>query len=145
VVAAQDDPARAPDDLTGEECWELVRSAGIGRIAACIYGRPYVLPVDFVADGQSIVFRTGTGTKLAAAVLGRELAFEVDGCDPSAGEAWSVVVTGPAVEVAAPPWPGSDAGAPFAAADLPVSPWHRSTEVRFIRIRAEEVSGRRLR
>ena len=37
--------------------------------------------------------------KLAAATLGRSVAFEVDGYEPADGEAWSVVVKGRAVEI----------------------------------------------
>ena len=46
-----------------------------------------------------MVFRTAEGTKLAAAMLGRGVAFEVDGYDAEAGEAWSVVVKGYAIEI----------------------------------------------
>ena len=45
------------------------------------------------------MFRTAEGTKLAASVLGRGVAFEVDGLDADAGEAWSVIVKGHAVEI----------------------------------------------
>ena len=68
------------------------------------------------------MFRTAEGTKLAASVLGRGVAFEVDGLDAAAGEAWSVVVKGHAVEI-------ERMYDVLDALDLPLFPWHaaRST------------------
>ena len=70
----------------------------MGRLAVSILERPDIFPVNHVVDHGRIVFRTAAGTKLAAAVLGRAVAFEVDGYDSVAGEAWSVVVKGRARE-----------------------------------------------
>ena len=69
-----------------------------------------------------MVFRTAEGTKLAAAVLGRAVAFEIDGYDPERGEAWSVVIKGEATEI-------ERMQDVFDALDLPLFPWHppRST------------------
>ena len=41
-------------------------------------------PVNFVVEHGNVVFRTAEGTKLAAAVLGTAVAFEVDGYDAEA-------------------------------------------------------------
>ena len=46
-----------------------------------------------------MVFRTAEGTKLASALRGRGVAFEVDSYDAVAGEAWSVVIKGHAIEI----------------------------------------------
>jgi nitroimidazol reductase NimA-like FMN-containing flavoprotein (pyridoxamine 5'-phosphate oxidase superfamily) len=82
------------------------------------------------------VFRTAEGTKLSAAVLGQAVAFEVDGYDADAGEAWSVVVKGRAKELELL----QDL---FEAMDLPLFPWHASAKPRFVRIEPTEVTGRR--
>ncbi len=76
------------------ECWELLRGAQVGRVAVAIMNHPDIFPINYVVDHGTIVFRTNEGTKLAASVLGPAVAFEVDGYDPAAGEAWSVVVKG---------------------------------------------------
>ena len=55
---------------------------------------PDMFPINYVMDRGNVVFRTAEGTKLAAAVLGRAVAFEVDGYEPEAGVAWSVVMKG---------------------------------------------------
>src|SRR5207249_1081662 len=56
-------------------CWNLLRSAQVGRLAVSIKEQPDIFPINFVVDHGTVVFRTAEGTKLAAAVLGRGVAF----------------------------------------------------------------------
>src|SRR5215212_2238073 len=85
--------------LDAHESLALLRASVVGRLAVSITDHPDIFPINYVVDHGSIVFRTAEGTKLAAAVLGRGVAFEVDGYDEPSGEAWSVVVKGHAVEI----------------------------------------------
>ena len=85
--------------LTPPECWQELRRAEVGRLAVSIAGHPDIFPINFVVDHASVVFRSAEGTKLAAAVLGRGVAFEVDGYEPGLGEAWSVVGEGQGREI----------------------------------------------
>ena len=85
--------------LETNTCWDLLRSADVGRLAVAIGNHPDIFPINYVVDHGTMVFRTAEGTKLAAAVLGRAVAFEIDGYDAEAGDAWSVVVKGRAVEI----------------------------------------------
>src|SRR4051812_16899851 len=124
--------------LDQHECWELLRSAEVGRLAVSILERPDIFPINHVVDHGRLVFRTAAGTKLAAAVLGRAVAFEVDGYDGNAGEAWSVVVKGRARELEAM----HDV---FDACDLPLFPWSSGSKPRFVRIEPDSVTGRRFR
>jgi nitroimidazol reductase NimA-like FMN-containing flavoprotein (pyridoxamine 5'-phosphate oxidase superfamily) len=117
-------------------CWELLRSSDVGRLAVSIHNNPDIFPVNFVVDHGTVVFRTAEGTKLAGAVLGQSVAFEVDGYDAEAGDAWSVVIKGRAVEI-------ERMQDVFEALDLPLFPWHASPKHRFVRIEPGEVSGRR--
>ena len=117
-------------------CWALLREAQVGRLAVAIANHPDIFPINFVVDHASVVFRTAEGTKLAAAVLGQAVAFEVDGYDAESGEAWSVVVKGQATELELL----QDL---FEALDLPLFPWHASPKHRFVRIVPQEVTGRR--
>jgi uncharacterized protein len=87
-------------------------------------------------DGGDLVFRTAEGTKLAASVLGRGVAFEVDGVDDAAGEAWSVIVKGHAVEI-------TGMYELLDALQLPLFPWHAAPKHRFVRIKPVEITGRR--
>lgn len=126
------------EELPVAECWRLARHADVGRLAISITDHPDIFPINFVVDSDTIVFRTGAGTKLAAAVLGRAVAFEVDGYDPSAGEAWSVVIKGQAREI-------ENMSEYFEADDLPLFPWHASPKPDLVRIEPEMITGRRFR
>ena len=122
--------------LDPHTCWDLLRRQEVGRLAVSISDHPDLFPINFVVDRGTVVFRTAEGTKLAAAVLGRAVAFEVDGYDADAGEAWSVVIKGRAVEI-------ERMQELFDALDLPLFPWHASPKHRFVRIEPDDVSGRR--
>jgi nitroimidazol reductase NimA-like FMN-containing flavoprotein (pyridoxamine 5'-phosphate oxidase superfamily) len=123
-------------DLDESRCWALLRAADVGRLAVAINEHPDIFPVNFVVDHGTVVFRTAEGTKLAAAVLGCAVAFEVDGYDPSSGEAWSVVIKGRASEI-------RRMQELFDAEELPLFPWHASPKPRFVRIEPDQVTGRR--
>jgi nitroimidazol reductase NimA-like FMN-containing flavoprotein (pyridoxamine 5'-phosphate oxidase superfamily) len=122
--------------LEPDACLSLLRSTTVGRLAVAINGEPDIFPVNFVVDHGTVVFRTAEGTKLAAAVLGRAVAFEVDGYDPEAGEAWSVVLKGRAVEI-------GRLEELLEAADLPLFPWSTWPKPRFVRIVPTTTTGRR--
>jgi hypothetical protein len=122
--------------LEGHQCWTLMRTCEVGRLAVSIAEHPDIFPVNFMVDHGSIVFRTAEGTKLAGAVLGRAVAFEVDGYAGASGEAWSVVVKGSAHEV-------ERMHELFDIADLPLFPWHAGPKHRYVRIVPAEVTGRR--
>ena len=97
---------------------------------------PDIFPINFVVDQHTVVFRTAEGTKLAAAVLGMGVAFEVDGYDATSGRAWSVVVRGHAMEI-------EKLYELFDARELPLFPWHSGSKHRFVRVVAQEITGRR--
>jgi uncharacterized protein len=123
-------------ELDEHQCWDLLRSQEVGRLAVAIANHPDIFPINYVVDHASVVFRTAEGTKLAAAVLGESVAFETDG--ESDGEAWSVVVKGRAVEI-------EQMYELFDALELPLYPWHAAPKHRFVRILPELVTGRRFR
>lgn len=118
------------------DCWALVRSTPVGRVAVSVSGRPDILPVNHLVDHGTVVFRSGPGTKLLAAIGGEPVAFEVDGWDPGAGEAWSVVVKGHAEVI-------TDMDELIASTGWPLFPWHDGPKPSFVRIVPGEVTGRR--
>jgi len=95
---------------------------------------PDIFPINYIVDRGTVVFRSAEGTKLAATLMGRGVAFEVDGHE--AGEAWSVVVKGHAVEIA-------QMHEIFDAVDLPLFSWQAAPKPRFVRIEPVDISGRR--
>ena len=119
-----------------EECWTLLRDGEVGRLGVSIANHPDIFLINYVVDADTIVFRTAAGTKLAAAVLGLAIAFEIDGYDVPAGEAWSVVVKGTATQIEHP-------GQLDRAEHLPLFPWNAAPKFDFVRIHPELVSGRR--
>jgi nitroimidazol reductase NimA-like FMN-containing flavoprotein (pyridoxamine 5'-phosphate oxidase superfamily) len=124
------------EQLSLAECWELLDDTSVGRLAVDIAGRPDIFPINYVVHGESIVFRSGAGTKLAGAVFGRYVAFEIDGIRASDRTVWSVVVKGRAREI-------SHMAERFAAENLPLYPWVADPKPNFVRIEPQLVTGRR--
>lgn len=137
---AEGDGAEEPDRLhvlDEAECRQLLGRAAVGRVAVTVGAVPAVFPVNFALMDGDIVFRTGAGTKLDAAVHQAVVAFEVDHVDPVYHEGWSVLVVGMADEVTDPAERGR-------ALSLPLRPWGEGHRDHVVRIRAELVSGRRI-
>jgi nitroimidazol reductase NimA-like FMN-containing flavoprotein (pyridoxamine 5'-phosphate oxidase superfamily) len=126
-----------PGHLTPDECWALMRTTTVGRLAVAVAGAPEIFPVNYVVDHGTVVFRTAEGTKLAALTVAPLVAFEADGrVAGEPDEAWSVVIKGRMREI-------DRLDDVVATADLPLSPWHASPKGRFVRILPDEVTGRR--
>ena len=79
-------------ELTVEQCWELLESNVLGRLAYRLVDEFHLVPVNYVVDNRSLLIRTGSGNKLLAAALQSDVAFEIDWHDDR--EAWSVVARG---------------------------------------------------
>ncbi|MFJ9692439.1 helix-turn-helix domain-containing protein [Kitasatospora sp. NPDC101183] len=124
-------------DLAEAECWELVGTHGIGRVALAVHPGPVVLPVNYVVDEGSFAYRTGDG-EAAAPAEGADLAFQVDHIDERQGRGWSVLALGSAHYVDEPAELERLAGLTGAA------PWAGGDRPRWVRVRPEEISGRRL-
>lgn len=78
--------ARRAAGATDVTSWRsrLLEQAVVGHLAISIRDRPDIFPSNHVVDRGDVVIRPAEGTKLAAAVLGRGVAFEVDGVDEEA-------------------------------------------------------------
>jgi uncharacterized protein len=77
----------------------LQHRASIGRLAFIAGGHPMILPVNYAADKNTIVFCAMPGTKLSALGAGAEVVFEVDMNSAEYRSGWSVVVRGTAREI----------------------------------------------
>jgi nitroimidazol reductase NimA-like FMN-containing flavoprotein (pyridoxamine 5'-phosphate oxidase superfamily) len=84
--------------LTEDECFVRLTETSVGRVSVRIGDAPAILPVNFVLLGRDVMFRTDAGSKLTQAIMGVQVAFEVDDVQPSSTP-WSVVVVGYAEEV----------------------------------------------
>jgi nitroimidazol reductase NimA-like FMN-containing flavoprotein (pyridoxamine 5'-phosphate oxidase superfamily) len=122
--------------LPTRECLALLRSHELGRIGFKLGRRPVILPVNYRVIANGIVFRTAPGTKLSAAVLRSDVAFEVDAAEPDGRAGWSVLVVGHATELRAEK-------SLQEARRLGVSPWAPGAHDHFVVVPIEEISGRR--
>ena len=119
-----------------DECWALLRSTEVGRLSVGVADEPDIFPVNFAVDHGTIVFRTAPGTKLASVVIAHAVAFEVDGYDPAAGDAWSVALKGRGERI-------TRSQELIDTTGLPLFPWQAGEKHRFVRIVPTDVSGRR--
>jgi len=125
--------ARNIERIEKDECIELLKGRTLGRVGLKRADQIIVLPVFYAVAGDDIVFRTAPGSKLDAAVLGTRVAFEVDNGSPP----WSVLLHGYADEIR------DQHDAAEARAHLG-SDWPAGQRERVVRIRIDQVSGRRL-
>jgi uncharacterized protein len=127
-------------ELSREECLELLATHHFGRLAVVMSnGAPVIRPVNYVFDkaSQSVMLRTGRGSKLHAALHAKKAAFEIDGIDESTRTGWSVVIEGATAELASP----SDQRR---LRMLGLEPWAPGPKPHWVHIRAWTVSGRRI-
>jgi len=125
--------------LTRDECVELLRSQlRLGRIGYVVEGVPVILPVNFVVDGESVVFVTARGSKLSWLSTHSRVAFEVDLGRPLDESGWSVLIHGTAHEV-------TDPVELEALRQGPLHSWAVSPDEHWVRISLDQISGRRLR
>ncbi|WP_045731344.1 pyridoxamine 5'-phosphate oxidase family protein [Pseudarthrobacter chlorophenolicus] len=130
----------SPDvqNLEHHECWAMLRTVSVGRLAVLADGRPDIFPINYTVDGGTVVFRTGQGTKLSAASGDAAVAVEADGVDPESGLAWSVVVKGTAEVV-------KQAEDVLDTSRLYLFPWQAGRKDAFVRITPDSVTGRRFK
>lgn len=122
--------------LTDEQCWDLLGSNVVGRLAVAPSGRPDIFPVNYLARSGSLLFKTGEGSKLTSVVVNQAVAFEIDGYEAGSNEAWSVVVIGTARLIE------SDDEAVMME-DLPLFPWNTTPKYHYIEVTPTQVTGRR--
>ena len=116
-----------------DECYLLVRGRSLGRVGVKLAEELVILPVYYAVLDRDIVFRTDPGTKLAAAVLGDRVAFEVDNAVPP----WSVLFSGHAREI-------RESGEQVSVRDRLGNDWPAGERDSLVRIAVDRVSGRRL-
>lgn len=124
--------------IPADECLRLLAGRAIGRVGLVAHGRPVILPVNYVVDEGTIVFRTDEGLKFDAARRGEFVCFQVDEVDPVFHTGWSVLLSGVAREIC-------DREEVERARTLPLRPWAPGAKSHFIRIFPRTITGRRIR
>src|ERR1700734_648901 len=68
------------DEISVAECWQLLATQPVGRVAVIVGHYPLVFPVNFAVADKSILYRTGVGAKLHS-IHRSNVTFEVDEID----------------------------------------------------------------
>ena len=122
------------EELSREECLALLAGRGVGRLAVAAPGAaPYVMPVNYLLDGEVVVFRSGVGSKLRT-LRGTPVSFQLDDIDPTHRTGWSVLVRGRAYE--ATHWEIDH---------LDLTAWAPGDKSHWVRVAPDAITGRRIR
>jgi hypothetical protein len=122
-------------DLGEDECWQLLASGPIGRIAWVSSGRPIIIPVNFTVEGRTIYVRTSPYSALVREADDCQVAFQVDDIDPATRSGRTMMAQGRARIR----YPG-----PMTPRGPDVDVWPSGAKAATIVIEVAEVSGRRL-
>lgn len=125
--------------LAPEQCRCLLATQEVGRLGFLNKGEPDVLPVNYVMDGDAIVFASAPGSKLWGVACSR-VAFEVDSVDLDTRSGWSVVVHGLAQEIT----PADNGSVLARLRALPLAPWPGDPKTHLVRIPTTSITGRRV-
>ena len=121
--------------LTEDECWALLHSGGLGRLATAAKGMVDVFPINYLVHDHTVLFRSGPGSKLVNLTAAPLVAFEADSFDGR----WhsSVVIHGRATRLA------SDAEILETGVNRLVS-WSLTPKFNYVRITPTDITGRRV-
>lgn len=131
------DDVTALEELDPEECFRLLASQHLGRVALIVAGQPMVLPVNYALLGRTIVFRTARNSGFDRVVRGADVVFEIDHADPAYHSGWSVLGRGRAQGI-------DETVDPAALNHAVMRPWARRDRPGWIGIELEHVTGRRI-
>lgn len=136
---AEPSDAGGLEEIDELECWRLLGSQTVGRIAVIVGHYPLVFPVNYAVVAQGVVFRTAAGTKLWATHRSN-ISFEVDSIDMATQTGWSVLVRGSAREITVDRNPELVTAVREAAPE----PWAPGPHEYLVRVVADAISGRRI-
>ena len=124
--------AEAVTELTQDECWDMLRTHELGRLAFRLVDEVHITPINYAVDHDTLLLRTAGGNKLLSVALGSEVAFEIDEYDEDSAR--SVVVRG------TPRLLGEDEA--HRAENVPLRPWVGSPTYDVVEIVPAVVTGR---
>ena len=133
---------RVIEELSEDQCLNLISGGGIGRIAYTSRFGPAVLPVNYALQDGAVVFRTAAHSPLDEDLqtgitdADYKVAFEIDSIDLASQRGWSVLIQGPAHHVA-----GAEEEAVRRAG---VQSWAPGDRELFVRIVPSRITGRRV-
>ena len=119
-------------ELSAEQCWEMLRAHEFGRLAFRLVDEIHITPINYAVDHRTLLFRTAEGNKLLSAVMGSEVALEIDEYDEESAR--SVVVCG------TPRLLGEDEA--HRGENVPLRPWVGAYKYNVVEIVPGAVTGR---
>lgn len=123
--------------LERDQCLDLLDTVRVGRLVFTEHALPAVQPVNFRLWQGDIVIRIASGAKLAAAMDNLVVAFQADDLDPDLRAGWSVTVVGHTQLI-------TRIDDLVELSGIFLDPWVDGRRDHFVRIRTEQVTGRRL-
>ncbi|MGH9178971.1 MAG: pyridoxamine 5'-phosphate oxidase family protein [Acidimicrobiales bacterium] len=121
------------EELSRDECIRLLAARRVGRLAVAVPdAAPFVVPVNYLVDGEVVVFRSGGGSKLRA-LRGTPVAFQIDDIDPLRRTGWSVLIRGRAYE-----------STRWETEHLELDAWAPGEKSHWVRVVPDAISGRRI-
>ena len=123
-------------EMPAGECQDLMGSTSVGRVGFVDEDGPVVLPVSYVLDGDSVLFRTSRTNSIGRHLDRARVAFEVDEFDDYTQSGWSVLVRGTATFVGPDDLSRDHTPQPFA--------WAAGPRYQVVRVSPSSVTGRRL-
>lgn len=121
-------------ELEPSESWNLLGQQELGRVVTKVRDVIDIFPVNYIRDGESVVFRTAEGTKLFGLTVSDIVLFEVD--SHTEAEAWSVILRGHASVV-------RDEEEIARLETLGLEPWLPTVKQNWVRVVADQITGRR--
>jgi len=82
------------DALSEQECWELLATASVGRLALSVRALPVIMPVQYYLDGRRLAVCLGHHGLPEQALNAAIIAFAADSIDPATRSGWLVQVQG---------------------------------------------------
>ena len=125
-------------EMTSAECTELLRAGVVGRVAIVTPSGPTIVVVNYSVVDDAVVLRTSAGGALATYAAGALVSFEVDHVDHAHHRGWSVLARGRCEVVE----DGEEIDRIMGV--WPPRPWVDDDRPLVLRIRWEDVSGRRV-
>lgn len=89
--------AIAEDVISEQECWNLLATASVGRLALSVRALPMILPVQYYLDNRTIAVCLGHRELPERSLHEAIIAFAADSIDPGTRAGWSVGIQGRSV------------------------------------------------
>jgi uncharacterized protein len=128
-------PLARVDQLSKDECLQLLGKKQVGRVAYNDTDGPVVMPVNFAVQDDMVLFRVAPYSQLADRLRDGPASFQVDEVDEEARTGWSVLVRGHAARVHSWELPEPDSR-PY--------PWAEGGRNLHVRLSPHHISGVRL-